>query len=128
MEAVEVIISIVAGVVTIIGAIYGFNKWVLNRLLNQRPTGLFLKDGNINLVYSSGGSFEILSPRHLSMSKDQAKAVFVIEKYATGSEMVNVDLKTGKWTELFSVEHFEIINSGKFKNNLLVGVSEVGDR
>lgn len=192
MEGVELILSIVTGVIAIIGAVYAFNKWIMDWLGNRRPSGLFIKEGNINLVYSSGvtkqvtfvnsdssavlshtkvvffreerinlerpysryklmsldtktlketivsdqkpfadgldGSFEILSPRHLSVSQDQSKAVFVVEKYATGSEMVNVDLKTGKWTELFSVERFEIISSGKFKNQLLVGISEVGNK
>lgn len=192
METIELIISIATGVLTIIGVVYGFNKWFRDRLVYKKPSGLFIKEGNIYLVYSSGttkqitfvqsdlsptlceskvvffreeqinsnktysrfklmsldiktlkenivtdqkpysdgldGSFEILNPRHLSISSDQLKAAFVVEKHATGSQVVSVDLRTGKWTELFSVEYFEVINFGEFKNNLLVGISEVGKR
>ena len=73
-------------------------------------------------------SFELLSPRNLTISPDQTKVLFVIEKYATGSELVQVDIESGKFEELFSAEKFEFIKSGIYKGQLLVGVSEIGDR
>lgn len=74
------------------------------------------------------GSFELLSPRNLMISPDESKVLFVIEKYATGSEFVQVDIETGSFKELFSAEKVEIIKSGQYKDLLLIGVSEVGAR
>jgi hypothetical protein len=73
------------------------------------------------------GTFEIIQPRSPILSHDQTKLLFIIEKYATGSQLVSVDIATGKWTELFSVEKFEVIQSGSYKGKLLVGVSEIGN-
>ena len=74
------------------------------------------------------GSFELLSPKNLMISPDESKVLFVIEKSATGSEFVEVDIETGSFKELFSAEKVEIIKSGKYKDLLLIGVSEVGER
>ncbi len=57
----------------------------------------------------------------------QTKNHLLTVKYATGSELVQVDIRTGKWKELFSVEHFEILYKSKYRNNLLVAVSEIRD-
>lgn len=73
-------------------------------------------------------SFELLSPRNMMVSSDESKVLFVIEKYATGSEFVQVDIETGRFQELFSAEKVEVIRSGQFKDLLLIGVSEVGER
>lgn len=73
-------------------------------------------------------SFELLSPRNLVISPDQSKVMFIIEKYATGSQLVQVDLESARFEELFSAEKFEFINSGEFRGQLLVGVSEVGNK
>ncbi len=193
MGSLELVISIVAGVITVIGGLYAFNQWLRSVPWKVKPSGLFLKEKNIHLTYPNGttkqvtfvnadtmpilgkskvvffrsekidhfgseytryklmsvdintfketvisdqkpfadglnNSFEILKPGYPILSTDQSLIFFCIEKYVTGSELVQVDLRSGKWTELFSVEFFEIINSGKFKNKLLVGVSEARDK
>lgn len=189
METINLIISITVGIFGIMGAIYAFNKWVSKKLFKPAISSLFIKEGNIHLVYADGntkqvtfnnsdsravlgrsfiiffrseevnklrpylrhklmslntsklkeiiisdqkpysdgldGSFEILYPGAPSLSSDQSKVVFTIEKYATASQLVQVDLINGKWKELFSVEHFDIINTGLYKNKLLVGSSQI---
>lgn len=74
------------------------------------------------------GSFEILQPGYPVLSEDQSLIFFTIEKWVTAFELVQVNIKTGKWTELFSVDHFEIIAFGKYRNKLLAGVSEIRDQ
>lgn len=86
-------------------------------LTDQKPS----YDGNDR-------SFELLSPRSLTISLDQSKVLFLIEKYVTGSQLVQVDIVSGRYQELFSAERFEFIKSGEFKSLLLVGVSEARDR
>ncbi len=83
-------------------------------LLDQKP----YRDGN-------DWTFEILQPTSLTISPDNSKVIFIIEKYVTGSELVQVDLNTGKFDDLFSAEKFDIIRSGKYRNKFLVGVSEI---
>jgi hypothetical protein len=72
------------------------------------------------------GRYEIMHPRNPLLTFDQSKLLFIIEKYTTGSQLVEVDILTGKWNELFSVEEFDIIRSGLFKGKLLIGASEIG--
>ena len=74
------------------------------------------------------GSFKILSPRSLTLSPEDKKVYFILEKYATGSILIELDIKKKTLRELFSAESFEFIQSGKFKDNLLVGVSIIKDR
>ena len=73
-------------------------------------------------------SFEILQPQSLTVSKDQSKILFLVEKYDTASELVQIDINSGKFEELFSAEKFDIITSGKYKGKFLVGISEIRDR
>jgi hypothetical protein len=70
--------------------------------------------------------FEIIHPRNPILSEDQRSLLFIVEKYTTASELVQVDIKSGKWKALFSVEAFDIITSGKYKGKLLVGYSDIG--
>lgn len=77
---------------------------------------------------SLNGTFEILQPKALTASSNQSKILFVVEKYSTASQLVQVDIKSGRFEELFSAESFDIIKSGKFKGNFLVSVSEIGDK
>lgn len=86
-------------------------------ILDQKPA----RDGQDNL-------FELLNPRHLTLSPNESKAYFTLEKYATGSILVEVDLKTKRLQELFSAEQFEFIQSGDFKGNLFVEVSAIKDK
>lgn len=185
------VIEIIAAVVTIVGGVYGLWKWA--GIGSKRPSGLFLKDGNIYLVYKTGvtaqisfansdrkpilgskrvvffreekianrdrtfssfklmtidvatlresivsdqkpfadgldGSYRILQPGPLTFSVDETAVMFTIEKYVTASQLVQVKIDTGKWTELFSAEKIEVITAGKHKGKLLVGISEIRDK
>ncbi len=73
-------------------------------------------------------SFEILQPNSLTLSSDQSKIFFIVEKFVTGSALVQIDVNNGKFEVLFSAEKFDIIRSGKFKGKFLVGVSEIRDK
>jgi hypothetical protein len=67
--------------------------------------------------------FNIINPVR---SFDEKYIYFITEKYATGNELVKVDIQTGKWTELFSAENYELIQKGTYKGLFLIGKSEVG--
>ncbi len=73
-------------------------------------------------------TFEILQPSQMTVSPDKSKVFLIIEKYATGSELVQVNIDTGKFEDLFSAETFDIIKSGRLKGKFLVGSSEIHDR
>ncbi len=73
-------------------------------------------------------SFEIEQPRQLTLSGDHSKVLLIIEKYVTGSQLVQVDIKSGRVDELFSAEHFEIIKSGRYSGKFLVEVSAVEEK
>lgn len=187
------IVEVIAASLSIIAMLYGFYRWSKSKLRKEKPSNIFVKEGNIYLTYANGdikqitfihsdispvlgqslviffrgekinksnseyfryklvaidvnslketiitdqkpfadgltNSFEILEPRNLSISPDESNVVFIVEKYVTGSQLVQVNIKSGRWNELFSVEYFEKIASGKFKNQLLVGRSEVGEK
>lgn len=53
--------------------------------------------------------------------------MFVTEKYATANQLVKVNLKTGKWTELFSAESFEQIAKNPYFGFFLVEQSALGE-
>ena len=42
--------------------------------------------------------------------------------------MVRLDIKKQEWKDFISAESFEFINRGIFKGDLLISVSEIGDR
>ncbi|MBX3164722.1 MAG: hypothetical protein KF900_09590 [Bacteroidetes bacterium] len=63
----------------------------------------------------------------LTLSLDKKFILFTTEKYATGSQMVKVNLDNGEWTEMFSAEVFEIIDKGKYKGYFLAGQSTIED-
>jgi outer membrane protein assembly factor BamB len=73
------------------------------------------------------GTSEILTVDNPILSTDGNSILFVTEKYATGNQLVKVDLKTGKWTELFPAETFEQLTISPFKGHYLVGQSDIGE-
>lgn len=73
-------------------------------------------------------TYDILNVISPMLSLDKKYLIFITEKYATGNQLVKVDLQSGKWTELFSAESFELIEKGTFKGMYLVGISEVGSQ
>lgn len=74
------------------------------------------------------GTFEILNVINPTLSLDEKFLIFGTEKYASGNQIVKVDLESGKWHELFSAESFELIKKGQFKGLFLISKSEVGSR
>jgi hypothetical protein len=86
-------------------------------LTDQKP----YKDGLDN-------TNDILRIESPALSLDGKYLLFVTEKYATGSQLVKVDLKTGVWVELFTAEMFEQIDKEPYKGYFLAGQSDVEDR
>ena len=74
------------------------------------------------------GTSEILSINNAELSLDGEYLLFITEKYATGHQLVKVNLKTGIWTELFTAELFEQINKKPYFGYFLVGQSVIEDR
>ena len=74
------------------------------------------------------GKNQIFSVRNLTLSFDKKSLIFVTEKYATGSQMVKVNLENGEWTEMFTAEVFEIIDKGEYAGYFLAGQSDIEDR
>lgn len=187
------LIEIIAGLVTIGGGLYGLLRWIQTRGNKTGPSGLFLKNGNIHLIFRTGStvqvtfsnadikpvlgrrkviffrekksrnrdrefshyklisldlktlkeeiitdqkpfadgldnSYKILGPGTLTFSDNESSVIFTVEKYATASQLVKVNVLTGQWIELFSVEKVEVIASGEHKGKLLVGRSEIRDK
>jgi hypothetical protein len=73
-------------------------------------------------------SKEILSVENPTLSLDKQSIYFITDKWVTSGELVKVNLLTGKWTELFSAEHFEILSKDPYKNLFLVSKNEIRDR
>jgi len=73
-------------------------------------------------------SDEILTIGNPTISKDLQFIYFIVEKYATSNQLVKVNLKNGKWTELFSAETFELLTKPPYKNNFIIGGSEIRDK
>lgn len=71
------------------------------------------------------GTSEILTVDNPILSTDGNSILFVTEKYATSNQLVKVNLKTGKWTELFHAETFEQLNTNPYKGHFLVGQSDI---
>lgn len=193
MESITSIVSVISGIIAIIGGGYAFFVWIKDNLPSRYITNVIVRNGNVFCIYKNGNerqltfecsdsnplllkkkskivflrsekvrfdkeytrykivgintssfeeyiivdqkpfwdglgaSFDILQPRDLKISKDQKSLYLIIEKYATASELVQIDIVSGKFTELFSAEKYDIITSGKYKRNFLVGVSDIGE-
>lgn len=69
---------------------------------------------------------EILNIINPSISLDHKFIYFITEKYATGNELVKVDISNGKWAELFPTENYTLIKKGIYKSLFLINRSEIG--
>jgi hypothetical protein len=73
-------------------------------------------------------STEILNVETPKMSEDENFLFFIVEKYTNSSELVKIDLNTGKWNELFLAENYELLNFDPYKGMFLAGQSDDLDR
>jgi hypothetical protein len=73
-------------------------------------------------------SHEIFRINNPTLSADRKFLYLVTERYVTADLLVKVEISTGKWTELFSAESFEMISKGKFKGLFLIARSEIKNR
>lgn len=73
-------------------------------------------------------SNEIINVTTPKLSEDQKYLFFIVEKYTNGSQMIKMDVATGKWQELFSAESFELLNFEPYKGMFLAGQSDDLDR
>ncbi|MFA0963947.1 hypothetical protein AB9P05_19225 [Roseivirga sp. BDSF3-8] len=71
------------------------------------------------------GDFPLYQVEGFTLSPDQTKVVFLIEKWVTSSVLVLVDIKTGELKELFPASKFEFIRSGNYKGKFLVDSYEI---
>jgi hypothetical protein len=79
------------------------------------------KDGNDN----SNEIFRIGNP---TISIDSTNIYFTTEKWVTGDVLVKVNIKNGKWDELFAANQFEYIPKGIHKGLFLINRSEIRDK
>ncbi|WP_295653608.1 hypothetical protein [uncultured Mucilaginibacter sp.] len=77
--------------------------------------------------YQDGLAFTyyILGIQNLTLSLDEQQVYFTTECYATGNELVKVDLATGKWSKIFPADKFELIKRGSYKGLFLIGRNEI---
>lgn len=69
-----------------------------------------------------GGIYIIDQP---TLDPDGDHLYFITGKYATGNELVKVNLRTGEWKELFPADYFERILSVNYLGYFLVGQSAI---
>lgn len=72
-------------------------------------------------------SFELFEIKNPTLSSNHSKLYFITEKYATASELMCIDVTSGKSEELFSAEHFDFVKRGRFKGKFLVAISAIVD-
>ncbi|MEY4876941.1 MAG: hypothetical protein RL708_2090 [Bacteroidota bacterium] len=70
----------------------------------------------------------ILNIDQPTLSPDNNFLYFLTEKYATSFELVKVDLKTGRWIDLFDANTYSLMKCGQFKGLILVGKGEIRDK
>lgn len=76
-------------------------------------------------VTNSNEIINVVTPK---LSEDQKYLFFIVEKYVNASQMIKMDVATGKWNELFSAESFELLNFDPYKGMFLAGQSDDLDR
>ena len=79
------------------------------------------KDGNDQ----SNEIFKIGNP---TISMDKESIYFTTEKWATGDELVKVNIENGKWEELFAANYYEYITNGNHKGQFLIAKTEIRDK
>jgi len=93
----------------------GVNDFLEQEISNQKP----YRDGKNNTV-------EILRIDNPAISSDGNYYFFIANHTSTTSQLIKLEIATGKWNLLFSAEFFELLNSGSFKDYFLIGRNEVG--
>lgn len=73
------------------------------------------------------GTNDIIEVDNFELSLDSNYVLFVTEKYATANQLVKINLKTGKWTEMFSAESFEQIQSKPYYGCFFIAQSALGE-
>lgn len=73
------------------------------------------------------GTNDILAVDNAELSLDSNYLLFTTEKYATANQLVKVNLKTGKWQEMFSAESFEQINTKTYYGCFFIEQSDLGE-
>ncbi len=71
------------------------------------------------------GSHDIFNVYSPILSLDGKSILFVTEKWATGNQLVKVDINTGKWVELFPAETFEQLDMEPYHGYFLAGQSAI---
>lgn len=94
----------------------GIENLIETTLSDKKP----YKDGN-------DASHEIFNVWNPQLALDSQHILFITEKYVNASQLVKVNILTGKWTELFSAESFEEITNGNLKGDFFVGQSDIGE-
>lgn len=74
------------------------------------------------------GTTELITVETPKVSDDEQFLYFITEKYTNSSELVKININTGKWTELFLAENFELLNFDPYKGMFLAGQSDDLDR
>lgn len=95
----------------------GINTYLEETITDQKP----FKDGVNN-------TYEILRVYNPTLSTDENFLYFVTNHTATSSIVINLDLQTGEWNELFSAENFELLKSGPFENYFLIARKETATK
>jgi hypothetical protein len=108
----------------------GHHTYYSHRIMTVDMSSLFERTVTDTKPYEDGldGSTQILRVGNPALSLDGKYLYFVTEKYATASQLVKVEIETGRWIELFTAESFELIRSGLYQNMLLVAQSEIRNR
>jgi len=106
----------------------GNNPYTKNQVMKVNIGNLLESVVTDQKPYQDGrdGTYEILDIIGLTLSLDNKHVYFITEKYATGNQIVKVNLTTGVWKELFPAETFELITKGQYRGLFLIGQSQVG--
>jgi hypothetical protein len=120
------------------------------RMTRQRKVGLFRTETDTFNKYSFMSveldklTEETITDTKPFQSQDPEGAIYIVDqptldpdgdhlyfitgKYATGNELVKVNLRTGEWRELFPADYFERILSVNYLGYFLVGQSAIEER
>lgn len=108
----------------------GFRDYIRKQIMTVDINTLKEKVITEKKPYRDGmdNSSEILTVGHPTLSVDSTSLFFTTEKWATSNQLVEVNIETGLWTELFAAGQYQLITKGVFKGNFLVSKSEIRDK
>jgi hypothetical protein len=93
----------------------GINEFLEKEISSQKP----YKDGVNNTT-------EIIRVDNPSVSSDGNYLFFLANHTSTTSQLIKLEISSGKWILLFSAEEYELLNSGPFEDYFLIGRNEMG--